>query len=78
MGVTLYVRDVPEELRDRVRQRAVASRQSVSSFLLDVIEREMRLPTLDAWLGGLDGLPKVADVATDEIVGAVREIRELS
>lgn len=78
MSVSLYIRDMPEELRDRVKQRAVANRQSINSYLLDLIEREMQLPTLDEWLDGLDDLPKVSDVTTDEIVGAIREIRESS
>jgi hypothetical protein len=78
MSVSLYIRGMPEELRDRVKQRAVANRQSINSFLLDLIEREMQLPTLDEWLDGLDDLPKVPDVATDEIVGVIREIREAS
>jgi hypothetical protein len=78
MSVSLYIRDMPEELRDRVKQRAVANRQSINSYLLDLIEREMQLPTLDEWLDGLDDLPKAPDVTTDEIVRAIREIRELS
>jgi hypothetical protein len=78
MSVSLYIRDMPEELRDRVKQRATANRQSINSFLLDLIEREMQLPTLDDWLDGLEDLPKVADMTTDEIVGVIREIRESS
>lgn len=78
MSVSLYIRDMPEELRDRVRERAAANRQSINSFLLDLIEREMQLPTLDEWLDGLDGLPKIPDVTTDEIVEVIREARDSS
>lgn len=78
MSVSLYIRDMPEELRDRVKQRATANRQSVNSFLLDLIEREMQLPTLDEWLDVLDDLPKIPDVTTDEIVEIIREVRESS
>lgn len=78
MSVSLYIRDMPEELRDRVKARAAANRQSINSFLLDLIEREMRLPSLDDWLDGLDDLPKLPDVTTDEIVGIIRELRESS
>jgi len=65
------------KLRDRVRARVAANRQSINSFLLDLIEREMQLPSLDDWLDGLDGLPKLPDVTTDEN-GGIREIRESS
>jgi uncharacterized protein YgfB (UPF0149 family) len=78
MSVSLYIRDMPEELRDRVKQRAAANRQSINSFLLDLIEREMQLPTLDEWLDVLDDLPKIPDVTTDEIVEIIREVRKSS
>lgn len=78
MSVSLYIRDMPEQLRDRVKQRAAANRQSINSFLLDLIEREMQLPTVDEWLDGLDDLPKIPDVTTEEIVGVIREVRESS
>lgn len=78
MSVSLYIRDMPEDLRDRVKQRACANRQSINSFLLDLIEREMQLPTLDDWLDGLDDLPKIPDISADESVAAIRETRESS
>ena len=73
MSVSLYIRDMPEDLRDRVKARAAANWQSINS-LTDLIEREMQLPTLDDWLDGLDDLPKLPEVTTDEIVGVIREI----
>jgi hypothetical protein len=76
MSVSLYIRDMPEELRDRVKQRAAANRQSINSFLLDLIERAMQLPTVDEWLDGLDHLPKIPDVTNDEIVEAIHDARE--
>ena len=78
MSVSLYIRDMPEELCDRVKERAAANRQSINCFLLDLIEREMRLPTLDDWLAGLDELPKVPDVTTGEIVDTIRKLRDSS
>lgn len=78
MSVSLYIRDMPEDLRDRVKQRAAANRQSINSYLLDLIEREMQLPTLDDWLDGLDDLPKIPDIGAEEIVAAIREIRDSS
>lgn len=76
--MSLYIRDMPEELRDRVRQRAAANRQSINSFLLDLIEREMQLPTLDDWLDGLEDLPTLPDVTTEDIVSVLRDLRESS
>ena len=46
MSVSLTIRDLPEATRDMLRQRAEASRQSLNSYIVDLLEREAGLPTI--------------------------------
>ncbi len=46
MGSLLQVRDVPEEARRALKARAASRGQSLNSYLLDVIEREVARPTV--------------------------------
>lgn len=43
MTVALQIRDVPDEVRDALAQRAAELGQSMQAFLLDVMAREARL-----------------------------------
>jgi hypothetical protein len=43
MAVALQIRDVPEEVRDVIAERASKLGQSMQAFLLNLIEREARL-----------------------------------
>lgn len=42
MGVLVQVRDVDERVRDELKAAAKASKQSLNTFLRDVLEREAR------------------------------------
>lgn len=39
MTVQITIRNVPEEMRDELKLRAAANRQSMQAFLLDELER---------------------------------------
>jgi plasmid stability protein len=43
MAVALQIRDVPNEVRDAIAERAAQRGQSMQAYLLDVIRREARL-----------------------------------
>ncbi|PZF81110.1 FitA-like ribbon-helix-helix domain-containing protein [Jiangella anatolica] len=43
MTVALQIRDVPDEVRDIIAQRAASRGQSMQAYLLDVLRREARL-----------------------------------
>ena len=43
MTVALQIRDVPEEVRDTIAQRAAEKGQSMQAFLLDLIVEEARV-----------------------------------
>jgi len=46
MSSLLQVRDVPEEARRGLKARAAARGQSLNSYLLELIEREVSRPTV--------------------------------
>jgi plasmid stability protein len=43
MVVALQIRDVPEDVRDAIAQRAARQGQSVQAYLLDLVQREARM-----------------------------------
>lgn len=43
MSVSLQIRNVPEEVRDRLAERARDKGMSVQAYLLELIEREARV-----------------------------------
>jgi plasmid stability protein len=43
MSVALQIRDVPDDVRDAIAERAAQRGQSMQAYLLDVIRREARL-----------------------------------
>lgn len=48
---TIQIRDVPEEIRRTLKARAAASGRSLSQYVLDLLSREARQPTLEELLG---------------------------
>lgn len=47
---TLQVRDVPAEIHRTLKARAAASGRSLSDYVLQILEREARHPTLEELL----------------------------
>ena len=50
MPVNITIRDVPEQLRDKIAARAAIRRQSIQEFLLGELERIAAMPNNGAWL----------------------------
>lgn len=75
--VALQIRDVPEEVRDALAERARARGQSLQAFLLSVIQDEARrsrnLALLDRFGGRADGSKLTAAEAVDAIALARAE-----
>lgn len=73
--VALQIRDVPEELRDRLNELAGQRGQSLQAYLFDVISDEARrqdnLAVLSRFARGSHG----ARLSTDDIGGALRAAR---
>lgn len=50
MPVKITIRDVPEEVRDKIAARAASRRQSMQEFLLGELERLVAKPSVGMWL----------------------------
>ncbi|MHB1595493.1 MAG: FitA-like ribbon-helix-helix domain-containing protein [Streptosporangiaceae bacterium] len=75
MPVSLTIRDLPEATRDMLRQRAEASRQSLNSYIVGLLEREAGLPTMSEWADMVESRTRLAG-SSDAAVEAVRELRD--
>lgn len=75
MSVSLTIRDLPEETRDKLRQRAEARRQSLNSYIVELLEHEAGLPTMSEWADMVESRPRLAG-SSDAAVEAVRELRD--
>ncbi|HUB41127.1 MAG TPA: hypothetical protein VMA72_19980 [Streptosporangiaceae bacterium] len=75
MSVSLTIRDLPEATRDMLRQRAEARRQSLNSYIVDLLEREAGLPTMSEWADMVETRARLAG-SSDAAVEVVRELRD--
>lgn len=72
VGSLLQIRDVPDELRRVLKARAAARGQSLNSFLLEVLSRELSRPSVAEVL---DRAAQRSEQATGSSVEAIREAR---
>ncbi len=70
----LQIKNVPEDLHDELRKRAEARRMSMRDYVLELIERDQRLPTVNQWLGEIEQ-DEPGDAGVD-VVALIREGRE--
>ncbi|MGY2084498.1 FitA-like ribbon-helix-helix domain-containing protein [Blastococcus sp. SYSU DS0539] len=65
MGSLLQIRDVPDDVRRALKERAAAQGESLNRYLLDVLTREVAQPTVREVLdraarrAGRGGIPVV-------------------
>lgn len=71
----LQVRDVPSDIHKRLRERARDERMSLSEYVLDLLERDLALPTRSEWAERLAGRDPVA-VNPAEAIAAGRDERD--
>lgn len=69
----LQIRDVSEQARRELKARAAARGESLNSYLLDLLEREVARPTVQAVL---DRAARRAGRAAASSVDVVREDRD--
>ena len=77
MASLLQIRNVPEEARRALKARAAARGESLNTYLLGLIERDIARPTVAEVL---DRAARRADRATAsavEVIGAARAERDL-
>ena len=54
----LQVKNVDESLHDELRARAAAAGATISDYVLELIRRDLRIPTRRSWLGSAAALPR--------------------
>lgn len=77
MTVSLTIRELPESTRDMLKQRAEARRQSLNSYIVDLLDREAGLPTMGEWVDMVESRTRLSG-SSDAAVEAVRELRDAS
>lgn len=60
MAVKITIRNVSEEVRDKLALRAARNRQSMQEYLLSELEQLATQPTVDEWLDELRAQKTVA------------------
>ena len=73
MASLLQIRDVPDEARRALKARAASRGQSLNTYLLDLIERDVARPTVQEVL---DRAARRAGRATASAVDVVAQRRE--
>jgi len=72
----IQVKNVPEGLHDRLRDRAGAEGITIAQYVMRVIERDLALPSQREWLAGVRELEPVAGLDAAAAVRQGREQRE--
>lgn len=74
MGSLLQVRDVPDATRRALKARAASRGQSLNSYMLDLLEREVARPTVAEVLERAAGrAERATGSAVDALDGGRRE-----
>lgn len=71
----IQVKNVSEGLHERMRERARARRLTLSQYILDLIERDLRRPSWDEWLIAVDGADLGGGLSAGEIVESIHSDR---
>jgi plasmid stability protein len=71
----LQVKNFPEDLHARLRRRAAREGRSVSSYVLDALERDLAVPSTREWLDSLREDP-ATDVKSQDIVDMIQAGRD--
>ncbi len=71
----IQVKHVPAELHERLRARARSEGRNLSDYVLDVLRRDLSLPSTQEWLSQLERDEPVTPVSSQEIVAAIHEGR---
>ena len=70
----IQVKDVPEELHEALRRRAIEEGMSLADYVLDLIRRDLGLPSRREWLERLATREPV-NLGPDDVVKALHDAR---
>jgi plasmid stability protein len=71
----IQIKNVPTELHERLRERARRDGRNLSEYALDVLERDLAVPTTREWLERLREDEPVTGITSEEIVSLIHEGR---
>ncbi len=72
----LQIKNLPEDMHEELRKRAEERRMSMRDYVLELIERDQRLPTVNQWLDEIErDEPGGAGVDVVELIRDGREER---
>lgn len=74
MSVTVQIRNVPDELHRKIKERAALAGMAISEYLLREMERSLERPTREKLLERLRSRQRVEPA--ESVVEAVRAERE--
>jgi plasmid stability protein len=70
----IQVKNFPEDLHAKLRERVAKQGRSVSEYVTEVLERDLSTPTTREWLDSLKEDPPT-DITSEEIVNSIHEGR---
>lgn len=71
----IQIKQVPDELHQRLRKRAREEGRSLSQYALNVLERDLALPSMRDWLRRISQDDPVEGISSEELVGLIQEGR---
>jgi antitoxin FitA len=70
----IQIKNVPEDLHDRLRERARGEGRSLSKYILATLERDLAVPSTREWLDSLSRDP-ATNVEPGEVARLIQEGR---
>jgi plasmid stability protein len=71
----IQIKNVPPELHERLRERARREGRNMSDYALEVLERDLAIPTTREWLERLSQDEPVQGITSQDIVDLIHEGR---
>ena len=71
----LQIKNVPPDLHERLRERARREGRNMSEYALEVLERDLSVPTTREWLERLRQDEPVQGITSEDIVDLIHEGR---
>ena len=68
------MKNLEPAIHDQLRERAAGAGLSISEYVLELIRRDLRLPSRRQWLSEMASLPR-HDFSRAEVIGAIDDER---
>jgi plasmid stability protein len=71
----LQVKNFPDDLHAKLRERAARDGRSVSGYVLAVLRDDLERPDWPAWFATLDTREPVVGITSEDIIASIDEAR---